>query len=135
MSETETLIDKYKQELEEDTKINLLNIKDVQMFLPSIKHKWASRLIQHKIELKKSHSLLKKAREKIFAKNSKGNPVKVSKATMMNKVDDNDVIVRIKDKIEEHEIIIEYLEKVERVFNSMTYDIKNLVEIMKLETL
>ena len=39
----------------------------------------------------------------------------------------------IDDDIRECDAIIEFLEKVERILNSMTFDIKNLTEIMKLE--
>ena len=40
----------------------------------------------------------------------------------------------ITDYIKEQRLCIEYLEKVERILSSMTFDIKNLTEIMKLET-
>jgi hypothetical protein len=37
--------------------------------------------------------------------------------------------------IQELELIIEYLEKTEKIFSSMTYDLKNAIELMKLEQL
>ena len=37
--------------------------------------------------------------------------------------------------IDEQELIIEFLEKTEKVFTSLSFDIKNIIEIMKMETL
>ncbi len=51
-----------------------------------------------------------------------------------SKAEEHDKIKDIDSQISENKIIIEFLEKVEKIFNSMTFDIKNLTEIMKLET-
>ena len=53
------LFEKYKSELDEDMKINELNLKEAQLMLPGRKHKWAFRLIQQKRDLSKL-KLLKK---------------------------------------------------------------------------
>ena len=57
----------------------------------------------------------------------------VSKALAERKVDDLAEMNTLNNKIKELEYVIELLEKVEKNFNSMTYDIKNIVEILKLE--
>jgi hypothetical protein len=49
-------------------------------------------------------------------------------------MESNEKIVDINNQIYYNTLIIEYLEKVEKVLSSITYDIKNIVEIMKLET-
>ena len=36
-------------------------------------------------------------------------------------------------EIEELELVIEYLEKAEKIFSSTTYDLKNAIELMKME--
>ena len=41
----------------------------------------------------------------------------------------------INEKIKENKLIVEFLEKSERIFSSMSFDIKNITEIMKLETM
>jgi hypothetical protein len=43
------LLKKYISEINEDLKINDLNIKEVQMRLPSRKHFWVARMIDAKI--------------------------------------------------------------------------------------
>jgi hypothetical protein len=44
------------------------------------------------------------------------------------------VITKIDDQIAEHSLVIEYLEKIETNFRSIGFDIRNLIEIVKLET-
>jgi len=44
-------------------------------------------------------------------------------------------IIDINQEIAAINIIVEFLEKSERIFHSLSFDIKNLIEIMKLETL
>lgn len=129
------LLDKYNEELKEDTKIDVLNLRDVQLKLPAIKHKWVARLISHKHEISKLNDLIDKAKETIIEKQLKDSTVKVSRPTLEKMVENNDVILKIRNNIKEHELLILYLEKVEKILSTTTYDIKNLVEIMKLETL
>ena len=44
-------------------------------------------------------------------------------------------MVELQANIDEQELIIELLEKTEKTFSSLSFDIKNIVEIMKMETL
>jgi hypothetical protein len=44
-------------------------------------------------------------------------------------------MIELQVKIDEQELIIELLEKTEKTFSSLSFDIKNIVEIMKMETL
>ena len=128
-------LEKYINELEEDTKLNELNLHDKQLMLPGIKHKWVARLILHKVEIKKLRALLDKARDTIVQKKLKDQTVAMSRVSIEKMVDKHDVIVKIKSKIEDEKLMVLYLEKVETILRSMTYDIKNLTDIMKLESL
>ena len=47
MSETSTL-EKYIEEMSKDVDVDEFNLKDVQMALPALKHKWVGRLMRHK---------------------------------------------------------------------------------------
>jgi len=44
-------------------------------------------------------------------------------------------IKKINSEIAEHELLIEFLEKVEKIMSGISYDIKNIIEIQKLETM
>ena len=51
-----------------------------------------------------------------------------------SKIDSTEQIISIDEEIEETNIMIEYLEKVEQIFKTMSYDLKNIIDINKLET-
>ena len=119
--------------MSEDTVLDEFTMRDVQMKLPAIKHKWAGRLIRSKIE----RGNLKKKRQRhintLVTKLIEESPIKLSVPIAKQKVESHESVTTIDDDIRECDAIIEFLEKVERILNSMTFDIKNLTEIMKLE--
>ena len=129
------IIDKYTKELENDTELNMLNLRDVQMRLPALKHKWVARLINHKIELNKAKSLIIKAKETIIEKQLSTCKITMSRSSLEKNAEKHDTVIRLKTKVKEEEFTIMYLEKVEQIFKSMTFDVKNLTEILKLEQL
>ena len=47
----------------------------------------------------------------------------------------HDKMKEISKKISNEELIIEFLEKTERTFSAIGFDIKNIIEIMKMEQL
>ena len=129
------ILDKYKEELDQDTNINMLNLRDSQLRLPNIKHKWAARLINHKVELDKTESLIVKAKEAIIEKQMNNAQVKLSRPSLEKSAEEHDTVIRLKARVKEEEFIIMYLEKVEKILSSITYDIRNLTDILKLEQL
>ena len=105
------------------------------MMLPGKKHKWVARLIQHKDELNKLKKLQKKLKDKTIERLKNESNVTLTIPTLEKKAENTDLLKGIAQKIKNQQLIIEYLEKVEQVFRSMTWDIKNVIEIMKLEEL
>jgi hypothetical protein len=81
-------------------------------------------------ENKKLDNLKKTLAEEI----EKAAPVKLSTPSINQMIESHSTYKDYKLKIEEKKLTIELLEKSEKTFNSATFDIKNLVEIMKLET-
>jgi hypothetical protein len=127
------LLDRYIKEIEADLVIDEINLRDVQLRLPSKKHFWVARLIKHKIEINNYKKQKEELKRILVEKVVVDSPVVVSKALAERKVDDLTEMNILNNKIKELEYVIELLEKVEKNFNSMTYDIKNIVEILKLE--
>jgi len=128
------IIEQYILELEKDVKLDQFNVRDSQMRLPAYKHKWVGRLMRHKhevVKLNQQKHILKKA---VADKIQSASTYKVSKPVAEKAAASHDSIVDIVNKIDELNVVIEFLEKAERILSSMTFDIKNLVEIMKLET-
>jgi hypothetical protein len=128
-----TLFEKYKAEIDEELDLSDFNMKDVQMRLPAVKHKWVARLIQQKIELNKYKKLKLEAIEAVIGNLRKENPVLLSDTALSKQAEKNLTVQKIIIKMEECELLIDYLEKVEKVCNSTSFDIKNLVELKKLE--
>ena len=122
---------KYKEAIERDLKIDQFNIHNKVNDIPSLKHFWVAKLIESKIEIKKLQrkktDLIKKVNE------SQDVGVKLSTSSMNSVIAKSPVIAEINEQIEELELIVEYLEKAEKIFNSTTYDLKNAIELMKME--
>lgn len=133
-SQEQDLFEKYSAEFVEDTKLNEMTLKERAMTIVAVKHKWVGRLMRHKIDLKKLENAKKQAIKKVSASLSKGN-VELTKTAADKAALNNELVQRIDAEVEKIELVVEYLEKVERILNSMTYDIKNLIDIQKLETL
>jgi phenylalanyl-tRNA synthetase alpha subunit len=128
------ILDKFKEEIVEDVKVDELNLLDKQMMLPSLKHKWVARLIDAKRELNRLNRKKKQLRESVLEQFKKeGIPPGIPKANIDKKIDSSETIMNLQEEIEEKEIIVEYLEKVETIFKNMSFDLKNIVEINKME--
>lgn len=128
------ILDKFKEEIVEDVKVDELNLLDKQMMLPSLKHKWVARLIDAKRELNRLNRKKKQLRDSVLEQFKKeGIPPGIPKANIDKKIDSSETIMNLQEEIEEKEIIVEYLEKVEIIFKNMSFDLKNIVEINKME--
>lgn len=128
------MLEDYIKELEDDLKINELNLKDYQLRLPSIKHKWAGRLIRLKLELANNIKEYDSLKKTLIEEVQKSSPVKLSTPSILQMIETQSECREFYKKIEEKKLVIELLEKAEKTLSSTTYDIKNLVEIIKLET-
>ena len=127
-------LDKYMEEMVQDTSVDNFNLLDIQMKLPAIKHKWVGRLMRHKYEVKELRKEKELLIRELTIKLISESPVKIAEPIAEKKVSKVDSVLKIDAKIKETYLVIEYLEKVEKIFSSMTFDIKNVTEIMKLET-
>jgi phenylalanyl-tRNA synthetase alpha subunit len=128
------ILDKFKEEIVEDVKVDELNLLDKQMMLPSLKHKWVARLIDAKRELNRLNRKKKQLRDSVLEQFKKeGIPPGIPKANIDKKIDSSETIMNLQEEIEEKEIVVEYLEKIETIFKNMSFDLKNIVEINKME--
>lgn len=129
------MLKRYKEEINGDLLITDFNIKDIQLKLPSRKHFWAARLIDAKITLQSLHKKKKNLKKAIVTKIIAESPVKLTQQTAEIAAESTDDLTSLTDSIKEYEFIVEYLEKVEKIMAGMGYDIKNIIEIQKLEQL
>lgn len=128
------VLEKYIAELEIDVKLDELNLKDAALCLPARKAKWVSRLIMERRNLnnliQKKNSLINEAIVEI----KKESPVNLTYPTLEKAAEKHPNIIKINNEIEELKGIIEFLEKVEKTISSISFDIKNLIELIKMET-
>jgi hypothetical protein len=127
------ILKRYISEINKELEINEMNLKESSMRAPARKHFWASRLINHKIELNtlvKSKNILVKS---LIAKAEAASPVTLSKINLEKTVEATDEVKKLNEEIKENESIIEYLEKVEKIYSSLTYDIKNMIQMTSME--
>ena len=129
-----SLIEKYNEEIKKYVTVDEFNMKQVQMDLPATRHYWVGRLMYHKQEINKLKALRKQALQKVSDRVQAELPVGVSSRTINTAADTHPILIKIDTQITEHELVVEYLGKIEANFRSLSYDIKNLIEIVKLET-
>jgi hypothetical protein len=129
------ILKRYAEEITKELEINEMNLKEASMRAPARKHFWASKLINHKIDLNilnKNKSILVKS---LMDKAEKSSPVILSKINLEKTIENTDEVKKINKEIKEIESIIEYLEKVEKIYSSLTYDIKNMIQMTSMEQL
>jgi hypothetical protein len=128
------ILEEYKKEIIDDTKIDQINILDKQLMLPSLKHKWVSRLIDSKKNLNRL-SKKKKDIKKIVLEQIQDNiPKSIPKAALDLKIEGSEKVKDINEDIEKYELLVDYLERVEKIFSSMSFDLKTATELIKMET-
>ena len=134
-SDQVNIFSKFTEEIQLDTHIDEINVLQKQLMLPAIKHKWVSRLIENKRKLNNLISKKDKIKKEVLEQlTEKGLPPNLPKTSLEQKIKESDVYKKIEEEISDTTLIIEYLEKVETILRSMTYDIKNIIDINKLET-
>lgn len=129
------LLKQYREEIARDLVIDDFNIKGVQTRLPARRHFWVARLIDAKIELNNLKKKQKTLRSTIVQKIINESPLKVTQTTAEIAADKTEDMQGIADSIKEYEFLVEYLERVEKIMSSMSFDIKNIIEVQKLEQL
>jgi len=127
-------LEEYHEKIGKAVKIDEFNMKDIQMDLPNQRHYWVGRLMLHKTEIINLQKQRKKAIKIITEKMKKELPVGTHQKTISSAAEENEIVKRIDEKVIEEELLIDYLSKIESNFRSTSYDLKNLIEIVKMET-
>jgi hypothetical protein len=129
------LLKKYIEEVGKDLVLDDFNMKDVQMRLPARKHFWVARLMEAKIKRGSLDREKKKLKKDITREVIATSPVKISQNVAEQAAERHESIQKLTDQIKECDLIVEYLEKVEKVMSQMSFDVKNIIEINKMEQL
>lgn len=114
----------------EDFKLNDLNIKEKSLACPGIKTRWLIQYLAEKKYLKTLESALKVKIDEYVEKNGKPGIPKIK--TRDEAKGDSD-INKIKRAINEQYEVIEFLEGVVKIVSSLNFDIKNSIDLVKIE--
>lgn len=128
------IINQYLDEANIDTSLDRLDVSNTQEQLVNNKHKWAARLINHKIKLNKYKNDRTLSIEHNIEQYQQEQPVLVNKSIAEKAVQKKSNIIEIDLKIKNEQLIIEFLENIYKNITFATNDIKNLVLLMQLET-
>ena len=128
-------LERYIDELSKDIAIYEFALKECQMKLPALKHKWVGRLVRHKRDLYKLQKQRRESVSKISDKVRDSSEIQLTRPAANKIAEKHNDIRNLDDQIKDIELVIELLDKCERIFSSMSFDMKNLVEIIKMETL
>ncbi len=130
MDKADELFERFSKELEIDTQVDSTNVLEKQFKLPNIRHKWMYRLRQ----CQKNLFTLEKARDTFIDQSIQNSAIELSKVKVSRKVEADPKYKQITEEINDYQTLIHYLDQnINRNLTSMGYDIKNIVELMKME--
>ena len=129
------LLLKYIDEVGKDLVLDDFNIKEQSMRLLARKHYWVAQLIKSKISRNATFEKKKQLKKNITKEVIATSPVKLSQSAAEQAAERHESLASLTAKIKELDLIIEYLEKVEKTMSQMGFDIKNIVELQKMEQL
>ena len=129
------MLKKYIEDINKDLYLDDFNLKEVQMRLPARKHFWVARLIEAKIKRNTLFGKKKKLKKDLVKKVIEDSPVRINQTAAETAAERYDSVVTINNSIKEQDTIIEYLEKVEKILSTMHWEVKNIVDINRMEQL
>ena len=128
------IINQYLKEASIDTNLDRLEVTSTQEQLIANKHKWSARLINHKINLNSLKFQRSSLLDEYIIDYQDKEPVRVNRSIAEKAVQNKKEIKSIDQKIQNEALIISFLENIYKNISFATNDIKNLIELMKLET-
>ena len=121
------------EEIGEDLVLNDLNLKQQQQRLPARKHFWVGRLIDAKIKRNDLITEKSKLKKDLVKKVIEDSPVRINQTSAETAAERYESVVNLNKSIQEQDTIIEYLEKVEKILSNMHWEIKNVIDMNKME--
>ena len=129
-----TALEKYIKELEADVVLDELNLKEAALMLPGKKAKWVSRLIIEKNNLNGMYKKRDEALKVAVAEIREESNVRLTTPTLEKAAERHPLVSSIDEEIILQKHIVDFLERVDKTMHSISFDVKNLVDLIKLET-
>lgn len=131
-----SIIENYAKEYHEDTLIDEMRLREMELKIPGLKGKWACYKAVNKAQLVK----LKNQRDELLdegvalikqKKEDEGNPVSLKGAEYILKRSEK--YKQLDEKITRLTVLCEYFEDSVKNIQSIGFDVKNLVDTLKLD--
>lgn len=126
---------RYITQITEELSIDQLNLSEVTMLVAGRKHFWNQKLTEHKMELINLERKKKEITKKLLKKIQEDSPVRLSSSTEMKSIENADLIKELNTKIEDLTQLIEFLERNFRTMSNLHLDVKNIIELIKAQTM
>lgn len=129
-----SLLNNYYQELDEDLNLTIANIQERNLRCSSIRAKWLMYLTKEK----ENRKLLKRTKDELKSSLLNKHESDSNKSILRQKnedtiLKDNEQLKKINDAIDQLDEIIIFLEYTWNIMNDFGYNIKNIIELIKLE--
>lgn len=124
----------YQKQYEEFCNFDDFNLEDRIKRVPAEKHFWVCRLIDAKIEKDKLYKQKASTKNTLQRRIQEDSPVVLNKQ-VLDDLDKTPSLEAINQKIKEQEYLIEYLEKLVNQITFIGNDMKNIIELRKLQEL
>ena len=121
------------EDIGQDLILNDLNLKEQQQRLPARKHFWVGRLIEAKIKRNELIATKSKLKKDLVKKVIEDSPVRINQTSAEAATEKYESVTKLNKDIREQDTIIEYLEKVEKILGNMHWEIKNVIDMNKME--
>jgi len=121
------------EDIGQDLVLNDLNLKEQQQRLPARKHFWVGRLIEAKIKRNELIATKSKLKKDLVKKVIEDSPVRINQTSAEAATEKYESVTKLNKDIKEQDTIIEYLEKVEKILGNMHWEIKNVIDMNKME--
>lgn len=128
------LLNKYYKELDDDVLLSIANLQDKNLRCSAIRGKWLMYLTKEK-ENKKS---LKQAKEELKTSLLNKQESDSNKSILQQKNEDNllknnEKLLKLNNAIEQLDEVIIFLEYAWNILNDFGYNIKNVIDMVKME--
>lgn len=137
MQDLEKVVEIIAKEYRDDVYLDQLNLREMELRAPSLKGKWSEMRWRHRAKLfnvKQTRddmvnpNMVRMVREK---KETEGHSMTLKSAELLIK--NSSKYKELNGKVERLEIICGFLESCEKNMQSIGFDIKNLVDTIKID--
>lgn len=125
-------LNKLINEFNDDVELNIQNIREKSFLVSTIRAKWLSRYFKEKENLER----IKKAKSKILQKKTDSSQTQNSILRLKNEIaisQNDETIQKLNNMAKITQDNIEYIERSFSILDNLSFNIKNILEILKLE--